>query len=137
VPRPKPFKFPDYDTSTGCTECGYAIPQVELRYLDKKRVRCSNCGKDFVPVERDRKPDEYDLEAAHTHCRLNRAELQNSFQCGCFYCLAVFTTIEIVEWVDEDQTAICPKCPVDSVIGSASGYPITAEFLKSMHDKWF
>jgi Zn finger protein HypA/HybF involved in hydrogenase expression len=137
VPKPKPYKFPDYDTSTGCTECGYAIPEVELRYLDKKRVRCPHCGKDFVPVTRNRWPDEDSLEAAHRHCRLNRAELQISSLCGCFYCLSVFTPAEIVEWVDEDQTAICPKCPVDSVIGSASGYPITAEFLLRMHDNWF
>jgi hypothetical protein len=35
------------------------------------------------------------------------------------------------------QTALCPKCPVDSVIGAASGDPITPEFLKLMHDHWF
>jgi len=74
---------------------------------------------------------------AHGHCRNNREELAQSQLCGCFYCLATYPPSEIVAWVDEDQTAICPKCPVDSVIGSASGYPITAEFLQRMHDHWF
>ena len=90
-----------------------------------------------MPRKRESWPDEDYLEAAHKHCSLNRAELQSSSRCGCFYCFALFAPDDIVEWVDQDQTAICPNCPVDSVIGSASGYPITGEFLQRMHDKWF
>jgi hypothetical protein len=74
---------------------------------------------------------------AHKHCINHRSELEQSTLCGCFYCLSTFPPSEIVEWIDDDQTALCPKCPVDSVIGSASGYPITTEFLKRMHDHWF
>jgi hypothetical protein len=77
------------------------------------------------------------LEAAHRHCIRNRQELETSSQCGCFYCLSIFAPADIVEWTDEDQTSLCPKCPVDAVIGSASGLPITAEFLREMHDKYF
>ena len=36
-----------------------------------------------------------------------------------------------------DGTALCPYCGIDSIIGESSGYPITAEFLKSMHERWF
>ena len=50
--------------------------------------------------------------------------------CGYFYCLAIYVPSEITEWVDEDQTAMCAKCGIDSVIGAASGYPVTAEFLQ-------
>ena len=62
--------------------------------------------------------------------------------CGCFYCLKTYGPAEITEWVDEYETgmgtcAVCPKCGIDSVIGSASGYPITEEFLKKMHLHWF
>lgn len=32
---------------------------------------------------------------------------------------------------------MCPHCQIDSVIGDASGLPITNEFLKQMHEKWF
>ena len=74
---------------------------------------------------------------AHGHSLNNREELAKSGVCGCFCCLATYPPSEIVEWIDEGQTAICPKCPVDSVIGSASGYPITVEFLQRMHDYWF
>jgi hypothetical protein len=49
----------------------------------------------------------------------------------------VFPPDQIVEWVDEDDTAICPECGVDSVIGSDSGVPLTPEFLKQMKHRWF
>jgi hypothetical protein len=37
----------------------------------------------------------------------------------------------------EGQTALCPKCGVDAVIGDKSGLPITTEFLTTMHGMWF
>ena len=74
---------------------------------------------------------------AHKHSIRHRTELEKSTLCGCFYCLSIFPPSEITEWIDDGQTAICPKCPVDSVIGSASGYPITTDVLKRMHDHWF
>ena len=64
-----------------------------------------------------------------------------SASCGCFYCGAIFPPAAITEWVDEwediGQTALCPTCEIDSVIGSESGYPITAEFLTAMNKHWF
>ena len=36
------------------------------------------------------------------------------------------------EWIK-----ICPKCGIDSVIGSASGYPIEHSFLMKMREFWF
>ena len=77
------------------------------------------------------------LEAAHDHSIFNRVEVESSALCGCFYCFAIFAPADISEWIDDGQTAMCPKCPIDSVIGSASGFPITPEFLHRMHDKYF
>jgi hypothetical protein len=74
---------------------------------------------------------------AHVHCCNNREELSQSSLCGCFYCLAIYAPAEITEWVGEEKTAMCAKCGIDSVIGAASGYPITVEFLKRMKDHWF
>jgi hypothetical protein len=85
-------------------------------------------------------PDEslaMELEAAHKHSDRHRAEIEASELCGCFYCLTTFRPDEITEWVDEGQTAICPNCPVDAVIGSASGVSLTQEFLRKMHAYWF
>lgn len=75
--------------------------------------------------------------AAHKHCFRHRTELEASGLCGCFYCIATFIPGAITEWTDDGQTALCPSCSVDSVIGSAAGYPITVEFLEGMHEDWF
>lgn len=79
---------------------------------------------------------------AHRHASNHRAELHRSDLCGCFYCFETFAVEAITEWVDENeagvgQCAICPHCGVDSVLGSASGFPIQNSFLKMMHQYWF
>jgi hypothetical protein len=57
--------------------------------------------------------------------------------CGCFYCCDVYAPQEIEQWIDEEDTALCPRCGIDSVIGSASGFPITKDFLGRMKRYWF
>jgi hypothetical protein len=74
---------------------------------------------------------------AHKHCFKNREEIVKSQLCGCFYCLAIFAPGEVTHWIDEDRTAMCPKCDIDSVIGSASGFSIDSVFLKQMETYWF
>lgn len=79
-----------------------------------------------------------DVLRAHTHCSRHRAEIMASEMCGCFYCLHTFPPDAIEHWIDEgDGTALCPKCTVDSIIGSASGFPVTPEFLERMKARWF
>jgi hypothetical protein len=81
---------------------------------------------------------EPDHVRAHAHSSRHRRELEASQSCGCFYCLAVFPPGEIAHWLNEgDGTALCPHCAIDSVIGDASGYPLTPEFLTRMHQHWF
>ncbi|HIF5693436.1 TPA: hypothetical protein ACX3DQ_004582, partial [Vibrio parahaemolyticus] len=88
-----------------------------------------------------------DIEKAHGHSANHREEIERSEVCGCFYCLSIFKSQEIVDWCDVyadgvggskyGHTALCPKCSIDSVLGSASGYPITIDFLNQMNSKWF
>jgi hypothetical protein len=75
--------------------------------------------------------------AAHKWSVRNRSDLKKSDLCGCFYCLEVFPPREIQDWTDDGDTALCPKCGIDSVIGSVSGYSIQPGFLSKMHDHWF
>jgi len=80
------------------------------------------------------------IAAAHEHCLANKEEILASEQCGCFYCLRIFGPKEIITWCPEKnngETAICPHCHVDAVIGSAAGYPITTVFLSAMKNYWF
>jgi hypothetical protein len=74
---------------------------------------------------------------AHRFAMHNRAQVLRSSSCGCFYCLETYAPSEIGEWCDEGKTALCPRCSVDSVLGSDSGIPLTREFLSEMKDHWF
>lgn len=78
-----------------------------------------------------------DCVGAHKRCSHHRDEITASEQCGCFYCLEVFAPNTIRGWVDDGNTALCPRCGIDSIIGSQSGYRITREFLETMHEHWF
>jgi len=73
-----------------------------------------------------------EYEKASRHSMNNREALENDKQCGCYHCIAIFSPQEVIEWTDEGETALCPHCEVDSIIGESSGYPITGEFLQSM-----
>ena len=81
-----------------------------------------------------------DYIEAYQHSDGHENEIKASDECGCFRCVSVFAPADIVEWVEEpnsdEQTALCPFCQNDSVIGSQSGYPITVEFLEKMRKYW-
>ena len=78
-----------------------------------------------------------DLQQAHKASSKHRAQIEKSDQCGCFYCLKTFAPSTIREWWDDGQTAVCPLCGIDSVLGSASGAPLTAGFLAEMQKHYF
>ena len=70
---------------------------------------------------------------AHDCCFSNKEQIEKSEKCGCFFCGEIFSPSEITDYLpDEPPTAECPFCYTDSVIGDASGFPITKDFLKKM-----
>jgi len=78
-----------------------------------------------------------DIDRAHAVSSRHKEQIERSDQCGCFYCQKTFAPSTIREWWDDGQTAVCPHCGIDSVLGSASGFPLTTEFLAQMHQRWF
>lgn len=79
-----------------------------------------------------------DPTQSHERCGRHRDEVLASRECGCFYCLRTFPPRDIREWIDGGETAICPNCGVDAVIGSKSGCPVgDGKFLRRMHEFWF
>lgn len=84
-------------------------------------------------------PSKSELLAAHRHCNGHREAVARSGVCGCFSCSENFSRAEITEWCDEgDVTALCPRCGIDSVLGDASGLPVTDPgFLEAMNKFFF
>ena len=103
----------------------------------------------FVDPDPSGKADVQDeLVLAHRHCAAHRSEVLRSDTCGCFSCCAVFPPSEISNWFeetggalaerDDPWTADCPRCGIDAVIGSASGFPVDQPaFLQAMNTRWF
>lgn len=87
-------------------------------------------------------PETHILRVAHRQSIYHRRAIEKSRQCGCFYCLRMFGPEQIREWTDRakpdaEQTALCPYCGIDSVIGDCSGLDITEAFLQDMKRHWF
>lgn len=86
--------------------------------------------------------DDTMLSEAHKHSFGNAQEIKDSRLAGCFHCLEIAKSDCIdVEQLrgekDGQQTAWCHKCGIDALLGDASGFPITTEFLSAMRDKFF
>ncbi len=77
------------------------------------------------------------LADAHKHASKHRVEVEASGRCGCFFCFKTFPPSLIKSWVDADQTALCPSCGVDAVLGSNSSHRLDDAFLRKMHLQYF
>lgn len=78
-----------------------------------------------------------DIRAASKYSFTNRQQLEMSKKAGCYYCLSIFNPSEIEEWTGIDDSALCPKCGIDSVLGDTSPYSIDKKTLKELKDYWF
>ncbi len=100
-----------------------------------------------MDTEHERKySDEY-MDEAHEHIAHNKSEILNSTACACFYCGFTFNPqkdLDCLFWTDtndkegRDPTGCCPKCQLDFLMGSASGFPVTDKtFLLDCSWYWF
>ena len=82
---------------------------------------------------------ENEMLEIHQFSSSNMQDFEENKKCGCFYCCKIFDSDEISQYIDDDDgdTAVCPYCGVDSVIGEGHGFEISEELLKKMHDFWF
>ncbi|WP_104990366.1 hypothetical protein [Deinococcus sp. NW-56] len=73
----------------------------------------------------------------HGFCTNHRKAVLASERCGCFYCERFFNPSEITEWIDEEQTALCPLCDIDAVLPESKTYTLDSHLLAAMHEAWF
>ena len=69
----------------------------------------------------------------------NRKSIGESRMCGCYFCRRVFPASEVTEWISDTRgdTAVCPYCSIDSVIGDASGIPLWEDVLEEIREFMF
>lgn len=90
-----------------------------------------------------------ELLAAYRYTTNNWVQIESSTWCGCCSCMQIFPRDEVVAWTGldmanvndpgavEQQTALCPRCGVEAVLGDKCGFPIHAAFLARMNEAWF
>lgn len=80
--------------------------------------------------------------SAYTPASMHRYDLLNCNECGCYYCLSIFSPKEITEWCDTNAsgiglTAICPRCGVDAVIGARASDHVDPNYLQELRREGF
>jgi hypothetical protein len=90
-----------------------------------------------------------ELLGAYRSVSNNWVHIQSSTVCGCCNCLQIFAPDDVVAWTGLDmhnlddpraidnQTALCPRCGSEAVIGDRSGFQINNQFLSRMNEAWF
>ena len=103
-------------------------------------------GDQVVPACSERRPPVKEsstipvelLVRVHKDCHSHRALVERSKTVGCFYCRSTFAPEDIKEWIDKEQTALCPLCGIDSVLpDSVELSDNWSRLLDAMHDYWF
>lgn len=94
-------------------------------------------------------PTMNELLAAYRYTTNNHGQIEGSRLCGCCNCVEIFRPEDIVGWTGltmdnmtdpkatSQQTAMCPRCGSEAVLGDGCGFPINAHFLARMNEAWF
>lgn len=111
---------------------------VITKYFERARLPSLRGWRDVTAILRE-EIENADLIDAHTFSTNHRSQLAQDTVCGCFNCGKIFSPQEIQRWIEDpgDETAVCPYCGINAVIGESCGYPITPEFLARMRRYWF
>ena len=79
------------------------------------------------------------LKSVHNHSFKNKEEISKSVDCYCFHCFKIYASNEIEYYLSEKdgkETALCPYCLCDTVIGDACGYELTDELIDALAYKY-
>lgn len=78
-----------------------------------------------------------ELKMVPKHAMKNRNAIESSDSCACYRCCKTFEKSKIIEWTDQNKTAICPECGCDTIIARISNLPFDESSLRAMKKYWF
>jgi hypothetical protein len=76
---------------------------------------------------------EWDYREATTLSYRNKDRIEAETPCGCYFCLTTFKGVDVDEWTDDGETALCPRCNIDAVMPGVT----EPENLQAAHVHWF
>lgn len=77
------------------------------------------------------------LEKLHARASNNKELIMNANKVYCFHCKKEMSYKDIVEYIDNDSTGICPHCGVDSLLPDSIDELIDEEIINDMNKYWF
>jgi NAD-dependent SIR2 family protein deacetylase len=77
------------------------------------------------------------IKNAIKYATSNEQDLRNSDQAGCYYCKKIYLASDVTEFIEDERTALCPKCGIDSVLPSNSSIKLTPKNLAELNKYWF
>lgn len=80
---------------------------------------------------------ETQLERLHAYSAHNKSLIDISNKCYCFYCRSCMERSEMVDYIDDGQTAVCPKCGIDSIIPDSIEECVDENMIAQMNEYWF
>lgn len=76
-----------------------------------------------------------ELKKAHDYSFKNKEDVSKSDKCACFHCFRTFPAKEIETYLSENdgkETALCPYCMCDTIIGDASGFELSDDLIDAI-----
>lgn len=80
--------------------------------------------------------EEY-IRKAPMYAFKNKQAIETSQICGCYNCLNIINVKDIEFWTDDDETALCPNCTLDTLIAESFNVPLDKETLGKIRNHWF
>lgn len=77
------------------------------------------------------------IESAIKYATSNKEALSNSTNAGCYYCLRIYPASEVAEFLEVEDTAICPYCDIDSVLPDNTPIELNKANLEELQEYWF
>ena len=62
----------------------------------------------------------------------NIDEIKKSSKCGCYFCISVQNSADVVDFVDDGTTGLCPNCGIDSLLPNETNLDTLSELNEKM-----
>jgi len=80
---------------------------------------------------------ESQFKRLHAYSSHNKKLIASAEKCYCFYCKSSMKSDEIKTYIDNGETALCPKCDIDAIIPDSIGETVDEEIISQMNEYWF
>lgn len=80
---------------------------------------------------------ESQLKKLHAYSSHNKELIEKANKCYCFYCKSSMEKSDIKCYIDNGQTALCPKCQIDAIVPDSIEDAVDEQIISEMNEYWF